>query len=135
MLTRRALMAGGVLTGTVSAPQAPGSGSTNTDEKVLKVLEDIRDQMRLDSGSGVPVLDQIREAQRQFLKGRGKFPDFIEIGIDVWESVMNWHVRTKQFAQVQRTVEGRYAMAVFQTNLVLRHDVANNYIGQPYDAK
>jgi hypothetical protein len=37
--------------------------------------------------------------------------------------------------QVSRTADGRYAMAVFQTNLVLRHDVANNYIGQPYDSK
>jgi hypothetical protein len=141
MLTRRALLTGGVLTGTVSGAaveaaspaDAAQGGNRDTDERVLKVLEDMRDQMRLDAGSGFP--DTIRSLQRDYLKSRGKFPDFIEIGMDVWDAVINWHVRTRQVAQVQRTAEGRYAVPVFQTNLVLRHDVSNNYIGQPYDTK
>ena len=145
MLTRRTLLTGGLLTGTATgarpvAPATPGdqssrSGSGNTDERVVAVLEEIRDQMRLDSGANVPVLDTIRSLQRDFLKGRGKFPDFIEVGVDVWEALMNWHVRTRQVPQVTRTAEGRYAVAVFQSNLILRHDLSNSYIGQPYDLK
>jgi hypothetical protein len=143
MLSRRTLLAGGVLAGTVSgasadtagaAGAAQGSGSSReADERMVKVLEEIRDQMRLDSGGGFP--DTIRGLQRDFLKSRGKFPDFIEVGVDVWEAVMNWHVRTRQVPQVQRMADGRYTVAVFLTNVVLRHDVSNNYIGMPYDAK
>jgi hypothetical protein len=132
MLTRRTLLAGGALAG---AGGDQGSSSRETDERMVKVLEDIRDQMRLDAGANVPALGTIRHLQREFVKGRGKFPDFIEVGIEVWETVIDWHVRTRQVPQVTRMGDGRYAMAVFQSNLVLRHDVQNNYIGQPYDAK
>jgi hypothetical protein len=134
-----------VLTGTVAGAgegaesvltaSQSSRGSSNNDEQVVKTLEEIRDIMKGDSGGNCPELVTIRGLQKDFLKGRGKFPDFIEIGIEVWESLLNWHVRTRQRAEVQRTAEGRYSMAVFQTNLVLRHDVSNNYIGAPYDAK
>jgi hypothetical protein len=132
MLTRRALLTGGALAGT---GREQGSTSRDTDERMVKILEDIRDQMRLDGGANVPSLDTIRTLQRDFLKGRGKFPDFIEVGIDVWEALMNWLVRTRQVPQVARTGDGRYTLPLFQTNVILRHDMSNSYIGQPYDAK
>jgi hypothetical protein len=138
MLTRRALLAGGVVTGAaagggVDAGQSHTS-SAGTDEKLVKALEDIRDLVRGASG-GSGELGTIRSLQREFLKSHGKFPDFIEIGIDIWDAIMDWHIRTRQVPQVQRTAEGRYAIPVFQTNLVLRHDVSNVYIGSPYDGK
>ncbi len=145
MLTRRALLTGGVLTGSVAgvvpgadgagAPQARSGSDSQSDEKIVKVLEDIRDNMRGDSGAVNPELATIRALQKDFLKSRGKFPDFIEVGIDVWESLMNWHVRTRQPIQVQRTAEGHYSVAIFQTNIVLRHDVSSVYVGPAYDAK
>jgi hypothetical protein len=144
MLTRRALLTGGMLTGTAAgAGAAPGAsdapqssrGSGNSDEQMVKALEAITDQLKAAGGSNNGEVGTIRLLQREFLKGHGKFPDFIEIGIDIWESVVNWHVRTRQQPQVTRTAEGRYSIAVFQTNLILRHDVSNNYIGAPYDSK
>lgn len=150
MLTRRSLLTGGVLGGMAGAV-APGkaeawpsgaapqsgrsSSSSETDEKTLKAIEEIRDLLNAANGGQVPELATIRQLQRDFLKGRGKFPDFIEIGVDIWDALMNWHVRTRQVPQVSRTADGRYAMAVFQSNLILRHDVSNSYIGQPYDSK
>ncbi len=143
MLSRRALLTGGVLTGAVAGPGAtPGlaasqssHGSSNADEQVAKALAAIEDQLRGANGGNCPELTTIRSLQREFLKGHGKFPDFIEIGIDVWESVMNWHVRTRQQPQVTRSADGRYTLPLFQTNLVLRHDVSSSYIGQPFDAR
>jgi len=147
MLSRRALLTGGVMGGAAagagageSRPRGLEAGaqsarSRNADEDLVKAVEEIRDLMRGSSGGNSPELATIRSLQKEFLKGRGKFPDFIEIGVDVWESVMNWHVRTRQQPQVARMADGRYAMAVFQTNLILRHDVTNSYIGQPYDGK
>lgn len=157
MLTRRALLRGGVLGGAVAGAAAGGradasadaagsegslggplqqsSRSSDTDEKTLKAIEEIRDLLNAANGGQVPELATIRQLQRDFLKGRGKFPDFIEIGVDIWDAVMNWHVRTRQAPLVTRMADGRYAVAVFQSNLILRHDVSNNYIGQPYDSK
>jgi hypothetical protein len=34
-----------------------------------------------------PALSRVCDQQRSFLKAHQKFPDFIEVGIDVWESV------------------------------------------------
>jgi hypothetical protein len=147
MLTRRSLITGGVLTGAVAGGGAaatgptgdPGQssrgGSSNADEQIARVLEDIRDLVRGASGGNSAELTNIRALQRDFLKSHGKFPDFIEIGIDVWDALMSWHVRTRQQPQVTRMADGRYSMAVFQTNLILRHDVSNAYIGPAFDAK
>ena len=143
MLTRRTLLTGGVFTGTLAASpastkaaEAQSSRGDKTDEALVKAVEEIRDQLRADAGGSNAELAAIRSLQREFVKGRGKFPDFIEVGIDVWDSLTNWYVRTRQGQpQVGRTGDGRYAMPVFQTNVILRHDVSNNYIGQPYDAK
>lgn len=146
MLTRRSLLTGGVLGG-VAAGVTPADGRAarggegqssrgrDPDEQLVKAVEEIRDLLRGAEGGNCPELVTLRSMQREFLKGRGKFPDFIEIGIDVWESLVNWHVRTRQQPQVTRMGDGRYAMALFQTNLILRHDVSNSYMGQPFDAK
>jgi hypothetical protein len=139
MLTRRALLTGGVMSGaaagTAGAEAQSGRGSGDADERLVKVVEEVRDLMRAADGGNAPELAQVRLLQKEFFKGRGKFPDFIEVGIDVWDTVVNWHIRTRQQPQVARMGDGRYAMALFQSNLVLRHDVSNSYIGQPFDGK
>lgn len=141
MLTRRTLLTGGAVTGAAavgtggSVEAAQSSPSSDTDERVVRALEEIRDLIRGESGGNCPELTTIRALQKEFLRAHGKFPDFIEVGIDVWDSLTNWHVRTRQSAQVTRMGDGRYAMAVFQTNIVLRHDVANAYVGQGFDSK
>jgi|WetSurMetagenome_2_1015567.scaffolds.fasta_scaffold265881_2 hypothetical protein len=137
MITRRTLLAAGLTTGGIPADEGAGQSSRggNTDERMVKALEEIRDQLRLNAGGTFPELSAFRTLQRDFLKTRGKYPDFIEVGADVWDALADWHVRTRQPIQVQRTADGRYAMALFQTNAVLRHDVQASYIGAPYDAK
>lgn len=141
MLTRRTLLTGGAVAGAAAgatggaAGAAQSSRSADTDERMARALEEIRDLLRGDSGGNCPELTTIRALQREFLKGHGKFPDFIEVGIDVWDSLTNWHVRTRQPVQVTRMGDGRYAMAVLLTNIVLRHDAANAYVGQGFDSK
>jgi hypothetical protein len=140
MLTRREMLAAGLASGAAPAGSAESADAAqsrggNTEERTLKALEEIRDQLKSDAGGNCPELTAIRALQRDFLKGRGKFPDFVEVGVDVWDALTDWHVRTRQPLQVQRTAEGRYAMAVLQTNIVLRHDVSGVYIGPAYAAK
>lgn len=143
MLTRRSLLAGGIAGGTLSGAAEgrkleagqSSRGGGNTDEALVKAVEDIRELIRADAGGSSAEVNTLRSLQREFLKGRSKFPDFIDVGIDVWDAVINWHIRTRQQPQVTRTSEGRYSLALFQTNLVLRPELGNSYIGQPYDAK
>jgi hypothetical protein len=82
-----------------------------------------------------PELAQIREQQRTFLKANHKFPDFIEIGIAVWEAVLDWHIRHHRPLDVVRTAEGRYATRVMETTLVLRPEQVENYVGFGFDAR
>jgi hypothetical protein len=75
----------------------------------------------------------IRQQQRVFMRATQKYPDFIEVGIDIWESVYDWHVKHQQPVVSQRLPDGRYAMAFMFTNLLLRPDQAGNYVGYGFD--
>ena len=147
MVTRRSLLTGGVFAGiagagsasTVQATPRAGQSSRGGDEQVARVLEEIRDELRLQRGACSPaecgVVATIRGQQKTFLKSRGKFPDFIDVGIDVWESVYDWHIKAGQKPEVSRTADGRHAMAFMLTSLVLRHDMTGSYIGLGYEGK
>ena len=155
-MTRRTLITGGIFAGAAAGAAAAAEGgkvaseldlgarsaepqSSRGDEQTNKVLQEIRDELRLQRGAcspaGCPVVESIRAQQKTFLKNRGKFPDFIDIGIDVWESVYDWHVNARQKPEVARMQDGRYGMAFMLTTLVLRHDITGNYIGLGYDAR
>ena len=88
-------MNGGLLTGIaalVEPQQGSRSGSQGDDAIVARALYDLNDTLRrtLDTSRE---LVRIREQQRTYLRAAQKFPDFIEVGIAVWESVYDWHVR------------------------------------------
>jgi hypothetical protein len=75
----------------------------------------------------------VREQARTFLRANGKFPDFIEVGTDIWQQVYDWHVRFQQPISVGRTPEGRYTILLLATTVVMRPDMPPNFIGLPYD--
>ncbi len=145
MLTRRSLLAAGAMGGVATSAgvaalpathsSAPVDAAGAADEQVAKALEEIRDLLRASAGALTGDLATIRSLQKEFLKGHGKFPDFIEVGIDIWESAVSWYVRTRQPMQVTRMGDGRYSMPLLHSNLILRHDVMTTYVGQPYDLK
>ena len=147
MLTRRSLISG--MTGGMAAAAADSGaaeaggpepeGLQSGDEQVARVLEQIRDELRLHRGTCSPAscteVDAIRSQQRTFLRGRGKFPDFIDVGIEVWERLYDWHVRAGLKPEISRTSDGRYAMAFMLTLLVLRPEMTPNHIGLGYDER
>ena len=111
------------------------SGSQQPDnEAVSSAITDLR--QTIDRGLQVsPELARIREQQRIFLRANQKFPDYIEIGIAVWESICDWHVRHMLPLQITRTPDGRYSMAVMLTNLVLRPEQAETFVGFGFDLR
>ena len=60
---------------------------------------------------------------------------FIDVGIDVWFRVYDWHLKWQQPLQIGRDTSGRYTMAVMATTLVMRPDVPPNFVSIPYDNK
>jgi len=80
-------------------------------------------------------LDAVREAQKTFLRTTGKFPDFIEVGMNVWYAIYDWHVRWKQPIAIGRDAGGRYTLPLTQTTLVMRPEQTLTFIGPPYDNK
>ena len=142
MITRRDVLTGGVFAGTLgkspeAAVPAAAAMQRDADEKMVALLTEIREELRRGrsncNATDCPEMERVRNEQRTFLKGRNKFPDFIDVGADIWDRLSDWHIENQVPLQVTRTAEGRYALPFFQTFIVLRADVANTYVGQGYD--
>jgi hypothetical protein len=80
-------------------------------------------------------LSEIRRQQRIFLRASHRFPEFIEIGANVWDALYDWSVRYQHPLNVVRHNDGRYTMTFMFTTLVLRPDQTDDYVGLPYDAR
>lgn len=117
-----------------AAQSRSSSQSASDDAVVAKAIDDLNATVRRTLETS-PELARIREQQRVFLRANQKFPDFIEVGIAVWESIFDWHVRHQQPLSVARSAEGRYIMAVAFTTLILRPELAENYVGPGMDAR
>ena len=78
-------------------------------------------------------IGQIRQQQRLFIRAQQKYPDFIEVGLSVWEDVYDWHVRYQQPINAARLADGRYVLTFMFTNLILRPDQAPGFVGFGFD--
>jgi len=137
-MERREVMGGGLLGLTAllgggggadaAAPQADGA-------LAARAIDDLRELLERRLAPPFLELSEIRRQQRMFLKASHTFPEFIEIGITVWERIYDWHVRYRQPFTVVRRADGRYTIAFMFTTLVLRPDQADDYVGFAYDAR
>jgi hypothetical protein len=133
-MERRQLLSGGVMAGMGTALGVQRGNPQPDAEGVSSAIADLR--QTIDRGLQVsPELARIREQQRIFLRANQKFPDYLEIGIGVWESVYDWHIRHQLPVTVTRTPDGRYAMTVMLTNLVLRPEQAETFVGFGFDLR
>ena len=144
MVHRRAVITGTVLGGALSAltesVEAAGPQSAAQDrlvqdrllEEIAKAVRSVRDEIERQNLFGE--IAAVRDPLRTFLRANGKFPDFIEVGSDVWQQVYDWHVRFQQPIALGRTAaEGRYTILLLATNIVMRPDMAPGFIGVPFD--
>lgn len=80
-------------------------------------------------------ISAIRDAQQQFLRANGKFPDFIEVSLERWFAVYDWHIKWQQPLTLGRDGNGRYTVLLLQTAIILRTEVLPQFIGVPYDQR
>jgi hypothetical protein len=115
------------------AEQSPQMSDSQVT-KIVDALKDVRRAIEAPPGAFVEILP-IRQKQMDYLKATNKFPDFIDVGLDVWFAVHDWHIRHLQQPALGRDANGRYTMSVMGTQLVMRPDLVPTFISAPYDSR
>jgi hypothetical protein len=141
MMSRRTVLHGPAFGGLLAAlaPVAgtePGAAGAQRDseqalQEVAKAIQELRDELKRQDGFWE--LGPLRDPIKMFLRTTGKFPDFIEVGIDVWQQVYDWHVRYQQAPTVGRNADGRYTIMLLATMVVMRVDATPGFVGIPFD--
>lgn len=142
MIDRRELLTLGGLLGISPSPAngegaAVGTGqSPMTDRQVQTIADAINGVKTLiEKQQSFNEINDVRKSQYGYLRGNNKFPDFIDIGIDIWLAIYDWHIRLQQPLVLGRDNNGRYTMMLGFTTLVLRPDWVPTVIGIPYDQR
>jgi hypothetical protein len=138
MVERRNLVGGGLVAGLTAmmAPEAEAAAQRGDNTEALsRAVDDLRQTIQANYNNPWRVIAQVREQQRVWMRANFRYPDFIDIGIDVWEALYDWHVRFQQPLNVARQQDGRYVMTFMFTTFVMRPDQLPNYIGPPYESE
>ena len=138
---RQVLTMGGLLgalvPGTAVAAEGVGAGVGQLSERnaqdIVNAIKTITTAVV--AQQSFDAIAPIRLKQVEYLKGQGKFPDFIDLSPEIWMAVYDWHVRLQQPLTLARDPQGRYTLTFGFTALVLRPDVAPNFISTPYDGR
>jgi hypothetical protein len=137
MLSRRELIAAGAGVHFAGANAAAAQRSTGDADRdaanalagISQSLAEIRSQYLITT----PVYNQLRDRQRQFYRINQRFPECIDVGIRAWESMQEWHIRHLRPLTINRAGDGRWQMDFIMSVIVLKHELPENEIGQPYD--
>jgi hypothetical protein len=141
MVERRNMLGTGLvagLTGMLAAPAAVAVplAAEDTSGAAAAAVDKLRTALdrHLTPVSPGTTIAAIRQQQRMFIRANQKFPDFMEVGLGVWEDVYDWHVRHQQPIAAGRLADGRYTLAFMFTSLILRSDQAPEFVGFGFDA-
>jgi len=141
-MNRRLAIRSGLLVGlgstALAAPSVAAAGGQEGDQQaVASALHDIDNTLQRQAeenrNAHWRVVRQVQEQQRIFLKASHRYPEFIEVGVRVWEALVEWHVREQQTLNVTRVADGRYVMSFMFTTVLLRPDLDDNYVSTAYD--
>jgi hypothetical protein len=122
---------GGFLGATIPASDQNTQASDRQMTEVVEALKELKKS--LDSPQSFTEIAGIRQKQVDYLKATNKFPDFIDVGLDVWFAVHDWHIKHLQQMVLGRDGSGRYTITLMSTQLVMRPDVVPSFISAPYD--
>ena len=139
MIDRRQLLTGGGLLGVFApAPEGTAYGAGQMSERaaadVVTALQKISSAIStVAAQSSFDAIVPLRTRQTDYLRANAKFPDFIDVGVDIWMAAYDWHVRFQQPLTIGRDASGHYTLTLGFTALVLRPDATATFISAPYD--
>jgi hypothetical protein len=141
MISRREVVTAGVL-GTL-ATSAADAGQSQSDSQLsanVKALEDKLNELKVTveqalrgNSMNYGNVGQVKSAIEKYAKTSGKFPEYCEVGLSVFHDVYDWHVRHQQQIQITRIADQRMAIQFMFTQLILRWENVETYVGTPYD--
>lgn len=142
MVARREVMGGTLLAG-LAALLAPAPAAAvqerRGDSEVARAIDELREVIEGQGSGCAPgqcgAVAMIRQQQKTFIKANRKYPDYIDVGIDAWEAVYDWHVKNRQEVTKARLPDGRYGIVYMFTTVVLREDQTPGFVGWGYDAR
>ena len=136
MITRRHVITGAFgASGLVgqSVPAAAGGHGDDNTPILTDILSELRASRMPDRFPGAREVDLVRQSRRLYLKQTGRFPGAIEVGFGVWEHIIDWYIGTGQQLEVSRLATGNYYVRFLGTNIVLKADLPDDYVGQGTD--
>ena len=89
----------------------------------LQAIQQVLDATRSQSDVDTPVVNRLRDRQRQFFRLNQRFPECIDVGIRVWEPMQDWHIRQLRPLNINRAGDGRWQMEFILSVLVLKHEL------------
>jgi hypothetical protein len=134
MVDRRQLLKTAMFGGFAARPGTADAADQSASERLERELVDAVKGVSktIETAHSFTEIAEVRLRQVAFLRAEGRFPDFIDVGIDVWMGVYDWHVKHGLPAPVGRDANNRYTITLLATTLVLRPDMVPNLIGTPY---
>lgn len=148
MVTRRELVTGGALGVMATAAgltpaeseAGPETALQDVDNAAIRRIADHagRIDRTLDSTLASNTLaygyiPKLREAYTLYWRTNGKFPEFCDIGTDVFYDIYDWHIRQRLEVPVTRMADGRMAIRFMFTQLIVRVEQSPSHIGIPTD--
>ena len=142
MISRREVVTAGVL-GTLAGSSPAAAAELQQDVQTLKEgfkslsssLDDLQtsiDQGLRGNSMNFGNIGQLKGVIQKYARLSGKFPDYCDIGIDVFYDVYDWHIRHNQQVQLARVSDNRIMILFMFTQLILRWENDSNFIGVPF---
>ena len=133
MVDRRQLLKTAIFGGLAPRLDITGAAAQSIPDREAREIIDAlqRISRALDTAQSFTEIAEVRRRQVAFLQAEARFPDFIDVGIDVWLGVHDWHVKHGLPVALGRE-NNRHTIKLLATTLVLRPDMVPNLIGTPY---
>lgn len=142
MVTRRELVTAGALGALSTAAGAEGTAlaEAQSNEQIsaealramrgdlARIQETLDDALTVGRG----VVSTVRKQFEVYVRTNQKYPDYCEIGLQVFTDLYDWHVRYQQPLEITR-VDNRTALRFMFTWMVLVPGQDPAFIGIPYD--
>ena len=141
MIERRELLTlggffGGLAAGGTSADSAVSATAEVSDRSAQDIVSALKAiTTAVYATQSFDAVTPIRARQIDYLKANNKFPDFIDVAVDVWMAIYDWHIRLQQPLVLGRDGSGRYTMTLAFTQLVLHPETTPGFISPPYDVR
>jgi hypothetical protein len=143
MVARRKMIAGGLVAGLVGAvipsrgeANAPADATTAVDENtpiLQKIYEELQLHRPICGIASCASLDSIRRQQHTYLRAQGRYPEFIDVGLNPWEDLYAWHIKYQVPVKIGLRPDGFYGMPFCLTTIVLKPNMQPDYVGPAYD--